>query len=59
MNMKWKATVICYDLLKIERNAYLWAYEKKVLDELSFYYFDLILEVGCIYILLYLNLETT
>jgi len=45
--------------MKIERNIYLWVYEKKFLDEFPFYYFSLILEVDCIYILLYLKLEAT
>ena len=57
--MKWKATVIGYDSVKIERNTYLWAYEKIFLDELSFICFNLILEVDCVYIFLYLNLEAS
>jgi len=57
--MKWKATVIFYDSVKIERNTYRWAYEKIFLDELSFICFDLILEVDCVYIFLYLNLEAS
>ena len=59
MKMKWKETMICYDSVKIERNTYVWAYDKKFLNELSFICFDFILEVDCIYIFLYLNLETS